>query len=351
MQKLFEFIEHIGKWRVLIQGRDIQSGAVTSDKLADFSIEGHHIAPGAVTEEKLAPEAVSELSAITASMMAVIHEYQEKGKAVSALVALLEQKVAELDEDIQNLAKSAAEHGYALSNNFGDSTLIGMNQKVLTVAINRIWSKLEDITGEAMQGINMIVSPTYFISEDGCKVHISATSADANGVFERIAFYANGELIPIEGYDDGIGKNCDSCTAETTIDETTEIKCVAKILGIEYTKVKTVTHYNNFFLFTGQFEDLSGIGQFMADHPEYARPVSNGMRGVYDVTCNEGDKIYVVVGSKLSGFIRADINSVEIPFSMTEQEFEKEDGTTETFRVFESVNSYHAGSYNIDING
>ena len=45
MQKLFEFIEHIGDWRVLVQSRDIGSGAIQS----------RHIAPGAITPDKIAP--------------------------------------------------------------------------------------------------------------------------------------------------------------------------------------------------------------------------------------------------------------------------------------------------------
>lgn len=116
MKKLFEFIEHIGRYRVLVQSRDIQNGAiksshivddaittekladgavnaekiaanavtgnkiqndsigseqiapnaVTSNKLQDESIGSEHIAPGSVTREKLAPEAVSDLDNATA---------------------------------------------------------------------------------------------------------------------------------------------------------------------------------------------------------------------------------------------------------------------------------------------
>ncbi len=58
MQKLFEFVEHLGKWRVLIQTRDIQNGAVTTAKLADGSITGEKIQDDAITGEKLADGAV-----------------------------------------------------------------------------------------------------------------------------------------------------------------------------------------------------------------------------------------------------------------------------------------------------
>lgn len=58
MQKLFEFVEHIGKWRVLVQTRDIQNGAVTTAKLADGAVTAEKIQDGAVTNEKLADGAV-----------------------------------------------------------------------------------------------------------------------------------------------------------------------------------------------------------------------------------------------------------------------------------------------------
>lgn len=58
MQKLFEFVEHIGKWRVLVQTRDIQNGAVTTPKLADGAVTAEKIQDGAVTNEKLADGAV-----------------------------------------------------------------------------------------------------------------------------------------------------------------------------------------------------------------------------------------------------------------------------------------------------
>ncbi|MBP3776756.1 MAG: hypothetical protein J6I37_07200 [Prevotella sp.] len=58
MQKLFEFVEHIGKWRVLVQTRDIQNGAVTTAKLADGAVTSEKLADNIITNEKLADGAV-----------------------------------------------------------------------------------------------------------------------------------------------------------------------------------------------------------------------------------------------------------------------------------------------------
>ena len=59
MQKLFEFVEHIGKWRVLVQTRDIQNGAVTTAKLADDAVTTEKIKNGAVTTDKIADNSVT----------------------------------------------------------------------------------------------------------------------------------------------------------------------------------------------------------------------------------------------------------------------------------------------------
>ena len=59
MQKLFEFVEHIGKWRVLVQTRDIQNGAVTTAKLADDAVTTDKIKDGAVTTDKIADNSVT----------------------------------------------------------------------------------------------------------------------------------------------------------------------------------------------------------------------------------------------------------------------------------------------------
>ena len=70
--KLFEFDIHIGDWRVLIQSRDIQNGAVqsrhiadgavTTEKLDNKSVTTEKMADGAVTSEKLADGAIKSVN-------------------------------------------------------------------------------------------------------------------------------------------------------------------------------------------------------------------------------------------------------------------------------------------------
>ena len=69
MKQLFEFDEHIGDWRVLVQSKDIQDAAiqtrhiapeaVTTDKIHDEAVTTPKIPNGAVTTPKIADEAVT----------------------------------------------------------------------------------------------------------------------------------------------------------------------------------------------------------------------------------------------------------------------------------------------------
>lgn len=223
--------------------------------------------------------------------------------------------------------------GTALDNKFGNSEFVTVNQKLLTEAINKIWNKLEDITGEPYTGIDMSVTPNYFISEEGCTVHIQAKTAEANGIFEELSFYVNGTLV-------AEAENTDFFETDINLTETSVIKCIAKIMGIEYKREAVITHYNSFWLGAGSsYADIMNV--------EHVIPITNGMRGSYDITCADNDNIIVVMSKGLRpGFIRADMNSFEIPFEETTVTINDVE-----YSVFTSRNTYEEGTYNIDING
>lgn len=231
---------------------------------------------------------------------------------------------------VQSFLESSG--GTSLDNKFGDNEYVGVNQKVITDAINKLWEKIEDMNGEHLTGIRMTVTPEYFISELGADVTINANTVTVNGVFEHIAFYANDVLITEED-------NVDYLSYNYHISDTTVIKCVATIRGITYEQEKTIVKYNELFIGAGtSYEDV------MDEY--HTVSIKNGIRNNVDVTCEEEDNIFVVVGKNLSGYIRIDMNGFEIP---TTKENVTIDGTE--YEVYTSVNQYHEGTYNIDING
>ena len=248
----------------------------------------------------------------------------------------MNEEIERLRDLVNTLVNDPSKIG--LTDQFGDSSNLGIDQKTLTDALNRIWDKIEQLSGEHTRGIHMIVTPTFFTSEDGCIVNISAYSNDAVGIFEHIAFYANGELI-------GEADNVEQYTTQTEIFRTTEIKCVAKILGIEYTKTKTITRCSSFWLFAGNYND-SELETIISEE-QHVIPITRRLRGAYDIDCNQGDYIYIIVGETLnSRFIRADLNSIEIPFNQSVITV-----NDNNYIVYKSVNTYNEGTYNIDING
>lgn len=372
--KLFRFDQKIGKFRVLVQtrdiapgavkGRHIADGAVTGDKIGSETVEGRNIGDGAVTGEKImdstvtgkniAPEAIDSKHIADESITG--DEFRPNGVKPGKIAndAVLERNIkdgnvtlkklsgklqnflkllAGKDDDLQNQIDSLTISGMAVSNEFGEDAHVGVSQKALTAAFNRIWSKFEEITGEVLRGISMTVTPSYFISEEGCDVHITATTVEANGVFEHIAFFVDGEMI-------AEAEDVESFETDAVLTETAEVKCVAKIMGIEYERVKVVTHYNSFWLGAGaSHQDIMDVNHLI--------PIKNGMRGAYDLNILDGQHIIIVLGESLrEGFFRADINGVEIPFAESTVTV-----NGNRYRVFVSENTYQAGTYNIDVNG
>ena len=250
----------------------------------------------------------------------------------------LENKIKQLQLLVDSFLHTSG--GTALAGQFGNSEYVGVNQKVLTQALNKIWEKIDSLTGEISNGIQMIVTPTYFIGNEGCTINISAEACQKDSIFEHIAFYIDNVLLEE-------AENTKEFTFSTHIDNTSEIKCVATILGVEYETSKIIRKGGNLFLFTGNFESDSQISTYVLNHPEVTISTEGELRGSYDVDCLEDSKIYILIEKDIEDrFIRADLNGIEIPFTQKTiliNGFE--------YTLFTSINVYNAGTYNIDING
>ena len=109
---------------------------------------------------------------------------------------------------------------------------------------------------------------------------------------------------------------------------------------IDGIKAKLVTQYDNVF-YMG-----AGSGYASVFNSTHMIPVTESMETSADVTCENGDKIILVIaGTFRDYFHRADMNGIEIQFTETAQTI----GDAE-YKVLTSVNTYQAGTYNIDIN-
>lgn len=225
-----------------------------------------------------------------------------------------------------------SESGVAFTNEFGDNEDIGINQKTLTEAFNKVWAKIDELSGEVSNDLEMTVTPEYYIGEDGCNIHFSANSEGLSGIFEHIKFLAD-DVVVAEA------DNVATFEGSTTINDTTVIRCEAQVMGELHIKEQTVRHFSSFYLGAGtQYSDVMDV--------EHLINIDGGVGGRYEITCEEGDHIYIVMGEAFRpSFERADMNGFEIPFNESTETVDDK-----VYVVLESVNTYVAGTYEININ-
>lgn len=241
-----------------------------------------------------------------------------------------EQRIKSLELQVATFLQSVA-GGTALTNRFGNSDYIGISQKTLTDAFNRVWTKLSEITGEDNSGFSFVVNPPYYMGKGSYTVHVIATTENMSGVFETLELYVNDRRVLSR-------EDVENLEYDLILSGTNVLTCKATILGIEYTQSRTITQYDQFWIGAGKkYEDVMILQNAVSLH--------GGESGNYDITFNQGDYLFVIVGTSVKdGFYRADMNGMEIPLN---NEGTINDGS---YTVFKSINSYNAGTYNIDIN-
>lgn len=237
-------------------------------------------------------------------------------------------------QDIDNKINSFLESigGTAISTQFGDSDLVGVSQRIVTEAINKIWDKLDELTGETHRAINMIISPDFFIGDE-CVITMAASATELGGNFDYIEFLINGE--PFEGNHAEVVSNF-ACS--TTITKECDITCNAIILGKKYTVSQHIGHNDSFWIGAGNtYDDIFDLQHTVK---------LNNFKGNYNINFAQRNKLFIIIPSKYSNvFIRADLNGFEIPMNR-----ETVTINNESYIVYTSVNSYNSGIYNIDIN-
>jgi hypothetical protein len=86
-------------------------------------------------------------------------------------------------------------------------------------------------------------------------------------------------------------------------------------------------------------------------NPEHAIPYNGKLTGSFNVSVNQGERLFIIIPTYLRDTIirtnilgeeiaSVDMNGFEIPF---------DESTVDTLTVFTSKNTYQAGTYNIDV--
>lgn len=328
---------HLGHKVPMIGSDDIVDKSILGRHIADRVIDWYHIIKKAIRNEHIADKAVD---ARTLADEAVLNRHIKKGgihpdrfapcvendwlqPILNAKCKWMEKQMLEL----RQLVTSYVEHGVALSNCLGANKDIGITQWRLTREIVALNNRINDITGSPGKGICVTITPDVFISETDGEVALTVTSSGED-ILEKVKIYVNDELIIEKEQTEGFLEHF-------TLKETSMVKTVVQIMGIEYTDMKVVTKLFPFFIGSGQvWQDAETV--------DNAQVYRGHLNGSYDMTVNnDGEKIYVIIPKRLAyQMIRIDMNGFEVPVTT------HEDGE---LLIYESLNQYQAGRYNIDI--
>lgn len=278
---------------------DIANGAITTEKLADGAVTTPKIANGAVTYEKMAPNSVGMEQISDRSILPrMFHETVE----TEWLYPILNAKCMMMMKRINDMS-------------------IYFSNEIACMK-----KKLSDITGEPESDICVTITPEVFYSSTCADVIVSVSTNDIT--YDRVAIYVN-DVLRIE-------KFCTKdFTADMKIKDTSMIRTVVQVMGATYSNVQIVTKVFPFFI-------GSGLSWDAVVNIENAQAYRGHLYGSYNMHINkDGDRIYVIFPKRLAReTIRVDMNGFEIP--MNKQ-------VHEDYMVYESLNTYQAGFYNIDI--
>ncbi len=297
--------------------RVIGDKAIGEDQLDELAVKGKHIANHTIPLIKILPN----------DMLAVVYPF----------IQSYDQKFTDITNELYDAIRALQVGGVALSQQFGDRTDIGISQKTLTKALGKFWEKMEEITGETYMDFTLTVTPQITYSESTASLTITADCSDAISNFDSIKIYADDELI-------AESSDVSEFTISHIISNTTVIRAVGVILGKTFTKTFTAIKEVPFFMGSGEaYTDIV--------NETCRKELVGTLEGDYDVTVEDNKYIFIIIPySKREEFRRAnmsygaDMNGFEIPLNEP-VELEEQDMV-----VYQSVNRYEAGSYNIDIN-
>jgi len=251
---------------------------------------------------------------------------QEFISANNLFKAGIENRMDEVEQEMTSFLETSAEGGVALSKHFGNSNLIGITQKSLTDAVNQILSKISEMTGDYVTGVGIDIVPEVIDSSNQVNVNINGASEYIN--FDSIKVFINEEEIVSE-------EDVATFTEHIVINETSVVKVVATVLGVPYEKEKTIYVYYPYFI---------GCGNIYTDivSQEYSRRYNDSPQGSFNVHCEEGQRVFIVIASEAASQIeQIEMNDFNIPMDVS---------TVEGYTVYTSKNTYVEGDYVIDVN-
>lgn len=277
---------HVGHKVPLVETDDIMDGGITTDKLADR----------AVTNPKIGDKQVS---------------WQK------------------LDDDLQNIIASREEGGVALSNEFGDSELIGITQKKLTETIDAIQDKIDKLHPGSF-GITMSATPNIVYQNTGAEVSVLVKMVDGSTADSIVAMVGDEVVASVE--DDS------QLSFTLAVESTTTIKAIALQKGLSFDAQTVVTGVLPYYVGAG-----STYHDVVID--EHKKPIKANPYGTYIVNVVEdGDYIFFVIPNNMT-IHKATMSGFDFPLDAPQSV----DINGNTYYVYQSSNTYDASELTIVI--
>lgn len=234
-----------------------------------------------------------------------------------------------LEKQKQEIIAIIDEHNKSFVQHFGDSTSIGISQRILTQTIQRINAHLNDIIGVSHSGVfTLTATPEVFWSKDGADVRIQAEVTD--GLFDWLKIYCNDVLIAEV-------TDTTSYVTHTHITTTSNIKAECSVFGIEYTKSINIEKVQGVIkIGTGKTleEALSSASSF----------IYTGMPSIsIEKTITEGDYVWVWQGDDVLVDYTPTVTLNDTITTMMKEE--QEEGV-----AYRSYSSLNQGTYSITVN-
>lgn len=403
MQRVFDFDQHIGDWRVLVQSRDIQDGAIksrhiapeaiTEDKLAngavtknkiadnavisskigDGEVTDRHIVDGAVTTDKIEERAVKTEQiapkAVTTSRLAeecitgdeLEDEVVKPGKIANDAVQtrnIKDQNVTndkikdndlswdKLNDDLKQLILTGGgQHGIPLSKDFGDSDLIGITQKTLSEALGDVHKDGEEFVS-LQQQIDEIVS-------GGATVNLVANPSvifanTATDITLTASANKNASSINITGGElsepiTGSGTQVSGTDQNVNLPVGTLAYLATFIIsGLQRTASRTVSIANKIYYGAGQSDAILNTEAMVFHTPAVAQPSFTQV-----ITTALNDYIYFEVPSEMNNITKLEL--YDDPSFPSELAIESVATSRAGYKAYKTVNSRLAGTHTYKI--
>ena len=326
--------------------------AVVTSKLAELAVTTEKVAEQAITTEKIhdlavVTEKIAELAVTTGKIadLAVTTEKLADGAVTNEKIHDLTISWLKLDADLQNIIASREEGGVALSNEWGNSTLIGLTQKMLSEALGNVhkdgnnFISLQQQIDEIVSGgatVNLVANPSVIFANTATDITLTA-SANKNASNISIT---GGELSePITG--SGTLVSGTDHNVNLPIGTLTYLATFI-ISGLDRTVSRTVSIANKIYYGAGQSDAVLNTEAMVFHTPAVAQPSFTQV-----ITTALNDYIYFEVPSEMNNITKLEL--YDDPSFPTELAIESVATSRAGYKAYKTVNSRLAGTHTYKI--